>query len=631
MVDKGFKRIPVQQLRLGMYVHEFCGSWMEHPFWRSKFMLRTEADLQRVIQSGIKDLWIDPAKGCDVEGGVSETEVREEVERELEFAASMPMPLDTVESTQAAFAKATALYRSAKPKIASMFNEARLGRAVDAGGCLLLVDEISESVMRNPGALISVVRLKQRDDYTYMHSVAVCALMVALGRALGLEGEALRQIGLAGMMHDIGKVAMPLDVLNKPGKLTDEEFTLIRLGGCPGACHAVRRPRLLRPLLLQRTRQHLPHGLREFLEPDMTRVLVGILAWWCCPCWRPAAMPVTPPRSTRRRPAPAPMPRTTRTWCWRPAWPMPTRATRAQPPMRAAAAFLAAHGVSPGDFTRRRKLSVTTVTGFLMQLVGGQALQESLDGFFMALLGQAHVMRHVTKSAFSQARKKLRTTAFSALNRQWVQGWLGGVGAESWCGLRVLAADGCCLRLPARAENCVRFGPGPQEDGSVPMARCVGLYAVAARQFLEMVVGRYDQGERGLLLQALGSIKPVDVLVLDRGYPARWLFAVLHARDVNDCVRIEGCVWTVVQALVRSRGSESVVSLKLTGKDRQHWAEHGQPGAAPRTVKVRLVKVILPNGKLQIMATSLMDTRAYPAVALAISTASVGASRKPTS
>ena len=279
------------------------------------------------------------------------------------------------------------------------------------------------------------------------------------------------------------------------------------------------------------------------------------------------------------------------------------------------AAFVAAHRVSPGDFTRKRKLSAPTVMGFLMQLVGGQALQESLDGFFMALVGQAHVMRHVTKSAFGQARKKLRATAFSALNREWVQGWLEGVGAESWCGLRVLAADGCCLRLPARAENCVRFGPGPQEDGSVPMARCVGLYAVAARQFLEMVVGRYDQGERGLLLQALGVIKPGDVLVLDRGYPARWLFAVLHARGVNYCVRIEGCGWTAVQALVRSRDSESVVSLKLTGKDRQHWADHGQPGAAPSAVKVRLVKVMLPNGKLQIMATSLMDTRAYPAAA----------------
>jgi hypothetical protein len=119
MDNKGLKKIPVRQLRLGMYVHEFCGSWMEHPFWRSKVLLHTEADLSRVVQSGIKELWIDPAKGCDVEGGVSITEVREEVKRELEFAASMPLPLDTVESTQAALAKATALFRCAKPRIAT--------------------------------------------------------------------------------------------------------------------------------------------------------------------------------------------------------------------------------------------------------------------------------------------------------------------------------------------------------------------------------------------------------------------------------------------------------------------------------------------------------------------------------
>jgi HD-GYP domain-containing protein (c-di-GMP phosphodiesterase class II) len=228
MDNKGLKKIPVRQLRLGMYVHEFCGSWMEHPFWRSRFLLHTEADLGRVVQSGIKELWIDPTKGCDVAGGVSVTEVREEVERELEFAASMPMPLNTAESTQAALAKATALYRRSVPRIASLFSEARLGRAVDAANCAPLVDEITESVMRNPGALISVVRLKQRDHYTYMHSVAVCALMVALGRALGVEGEALRQIGLAGMLHDLGKAAMPLEVLNKPGKLTDDEFTLMK-------------------------------------------------------------------------------------------------------------------------------------------------------------------------------------------------------------------------------------------------------------------------------------------------------------------------------------------------------------------------------------------------------------------
>jgi HD-GYP domain-containing protein (c-di-GMP phosphodiesterase class II) len=112
--------------------------------------------------------------------------------------------------------------------VLSMLNEARLGLAVDAEACLPLVNDIADSVYRNPGALVSLARLKTQDDYTYMHSVAVCALMVALGRELGLTQDACREAGLAGLMHDLGKAAMPLEVLNKPGKLTPEEFDLIK-------------------------------------------------------------------------------------------------------------------------------------------------------------------------------------------------------------------------------------------------------------------------------------------------------------------------------------------------------------------------------------------------------------------
>jgi HD-GYP domain-containing protein (c-di-GMP phosphodiesterase class II) len=127
-----------------------------------------------------------------------------------------------------AVAKAAALYRRSVPKIASLFSEARLGRAVDPAECEALVEEITDSVMRNPGALVSVARLKRADEYTYMHSVAVCALMVSLGRELGLQDQQLRHAGLAGMLHDLGKAVMPLDVLNKPGKLTDDEFAVMR-------------------------------------------------------------------------------------------------------------------------------------------------------------------------------------------------------------------------------------------------------------------------------------------------------------------------------------------------------------------------------------------------------------------
>ena len=109
-----------------------------------------------------------------------------------------------------------------------MFEEARMGKAVDTGGARKLVEDINDSVTRNPGALISLARLKTADDYTYMHSVAVCAMMVALARQMGLDEENTRLAGLAGLMHDIGKACMPMHVLNKPGKLTDAEFSVIK-------------------------------------------------------------------------------------------------------------------------------------------------------------------------------------------------------------------------------------------------------------------------------------------------------------------------------------------------------------------------------------------------------------------
>jgi HD-GYP domain-containing protein (c-di-GMP phosphodiesterase class II) len=227
------KKIATSQLRVGMFVHEFCGSWMDHPFWRSKFVLRGESDVRRIAEAGVNEVWIDPSKGVDVHAAACiEATARDPgpttIDREIDFVVSMFDDSDVKQDTEQALASAANLYRRSVPKIASLFEEARMGHAVDAAGCVEMVDEISDSVMRNPGALISVARLKRRDEYTYMHSVAVCALMVSLGRQLGLEPDQLRQAGLAGMLHDLGKTQMPLDVLNKPGKLSDAEYAVMK-------------------------------------------------------------------------------------------------------------------------------------------------------------------------------------------------------------------------------------------------------------------------------------------------------------------------------------------------------------------------------------------------------------------
>lgn len=224
------KRIAVKQLKVGMYLKEFCGSWMEHPFWRTSFVITDPKDIASILASSIKEVWIDSGKGLDVpptETAVSVAESEAQVEAELEEAVKIERNVAAV-SIEAEMANARKICWRAKDAVISMFNEARMGNTVDTAGAQPLVEEISDSVSRNAGALISLARLKTADDYTYMHSVAVCAMMIALAKQLGLDEEETKSCGLAGLLHDLGKAMIPMDVLNKPGKLTDPEFEIVK-------------------------------------------------------------------------------------------------------------------------------------------------------------------------------------------------------------------------------------------------------------------------------------------------------------------------------------------------------------------------------------------------------------------
>ena len=219
-----------------MYIHELCGSWMEHPFWKTKFLLNSGKDLQRILESGIREVWIDTSKGLDLPSGQTAEQVEVETEAVLLAAAPVQSPetftpvAETVQrrALEEEVERAAKLCDSSKAAVMKMFGDARMGRAIEVGQAGEMVDEISASIMRQPNALISLARLKHADEYTYMHSVAVCALMIALARQLGLAEEQVREAGMAGLLHDIGKMCMPLAVLNKPGKLTDSEFATMR-------------------------------------------------------------------------------------------------------------------------------------------------------------------------------------------------------------------------------------------------------------------------------------------------------------------------------------------------------------------------------------------------------------------
>ena len=203
---------------------------MEHPFWRTGFVLVDPKDIATILGSSIKEVWIDASKGLDVPQGqsaISEAESEAQVDAQLQLAGEEKRELSPA-SIGIEIERAAKICFQSKQAVISMFEEARMGKAVDTGGARQLVEEISDSVARNPGALISLARLKTVDDYTYMHSVAVCAMMVGLAKQLGFDEAQTRLAGMAGLMHDLGKALMPMEVLNKPGKLTEAEFNIIK-------------------------------------------------------------------------------------------------------------------------------------------------------------------------------------------------------------------------------------------------------------------------------------------------------------------------------------------------------------------------------------------------------------------
>jgi putative nucleotidyltransferase with HDIG domain len=220
------KKIPVARVARGMYVHKICGNWLDHPFWRGSFLVEDETTLATLRALGNQEVWIDTDKGLDLPSSPirapsapAPAPAPAAVERE-------PEPPRTVFGNDVA--RAEELRDRAKAAAKALFHDARMGRALQMETAASIVDEVDEAIARNPAAMLSVLRLKNKDDYTYLHSVAVAALMMALGRRLGYEGAALKELGLAGLLHDIGKVGVPDAVLNKPGKLNPLELTSVR-------------------------------------------------------------------------------------------------------------------------------------------------------------------------------------------------------------------------------------------------------------------------------------------------------------------------------------------------------------------------------------------------------------------
>ncbi len=120
------------------------------------------------------------------------------------------------------------VHAEAHQVVHTLLQDVRMGKQIEREQADHVVERITESILRNRDALVSLSRIKQQDDYTFQHSVSVCALLVSFCHASGMKPEDVQEVGVGGLLHDIGKMRVPLSILNKPGRLTEEEFEVMK-------------------------------------------------------------------------------------------------------------------------------------------------------------------------------------------------------------------------------------------------------------------------------------------------------------------------------------------------------------------------------------------------------------------
>ncbi len=213
------KTISSKQLEKEMFIHELDCSWMDHPFARNQFKISEQSDIKKILNAGIKSLKIDTSKGIDIQAAEQHPATSKQP------ASAKSTHADPHKKTRK---DARKIKDYAEVAISNIMADVKLGQQVEMEQVTPVVDKMAESVLENHNALLGLSRIRNMDTYTFEHSVNIGVLMMSFTKSRGMPPEIIHEVGIGGLLHDIGKALTPPEILNKAGKLTDEEFVIMR-------------------------------------------------------------------------------------------------------------------------------------------------------------------------------------------------------------------------------------------------------------------------------------------------------------------------------------------------------------------------------------------------------------------
>jgi len=238
-----------------MFIAKMKCSWLQHPFLKNSFYVSARKDIEKLLDHGVYEVYIDTTKGLDVEDSQTEAEVKDSLEANLGLIAAENRLKPEKVPIHEEYGVALQIRDEALRTVAGVMQQIKLGNPLKLEQTQAIIHRMIDSVARNRNALLTLCRLRQKHEYTYMHCIGVATLMICFCETLDFSRDEIHAAGLAGLFHDIGKSIIPDAILDKAGPLDDEELSLLRV-------HPVTGKRLLQesglehPLILMVAQQH---------------------------------------------------------------------------------------------------------------------------------------------------------------------------------------------------------------------------------------------------------------------------------------------------------------------------------------------------------------------------------------
>lgn len=271
--------------------------------------------------------------------------------------------------------------------------------------------------------------------------------------------------------------------------------------------------------------------------------------------------------------------------------------------------FLQQSRYNSTEFSRNRSLPFTSLILFFCNFLKS-SYQPELNKFFKILSGSTVAQKMVSKAALCKARKKIKPEAFTLLNQEAIGYFNQHFYPRTWHGFFLKAVDGSTVKLPATPDIADHFGAlNPRQGGPVPMARISQMFDPLNKVTTHALIGPKSAGERDMAASHFEHLSLHDLVLLDRGYPAFWIFKLIVSRGAHFCARISIKKWKLIRTFMKSGKREQLVTINVPLTSLEACREHGLDTLP---IQVRLVRVELESGESEVLITSLIDMEQYP-------------------